>query len=167
MILRRLGWVWVVALALLAPAARAAGTPQPAIPAAKAGTQCVAPPGEMRREHMNMLKHQRDETVHRGIRGAKASLNACIQCHAGAATGSVARAPDDFCVGCHRYAAVRIDCFECHASTPKGTPSAFHVPLGADGRTPLAQSMRQQVRALAGEPLRSPVGAAVIRSLLP
>jgi hypothetical protein len=28
----------------------------------------------------------------------------------------VAAAPGDFCVSCHTYAAVRIDCFECHAS---------------------------------------------------
>ena len=86
----------------------------PAIAPAKAGTQCVADPALMRRSHMDMLKHQRDETVHGGIRGAKASLKDCIDCHASPASGSVAAAPGDFCVSCHRYAAVTIDCFDCH-----------------------------------------------------
>ncbi len=63
-----------------------------------------------------MLKHQRDETVHGGIRGAKASLKACVECHAGKETGSVAASKQDFCESCHAYAAVKLDCFECHAS---------------------------------------------------
>ena len=33
-------------------------------------------------------------------------------------TGSVAAAPTNFCVSCHSYAAVKLDCFECHASKP-------------------------------------------------
>ena len=102
-------------------------TPKPVIEPAKPGTQCVADPATMRREHPAMLKHQRDETVHGGIRGAKASLKACVSCHASAATGSVAAAPTDFCVGCHSYTAVRIDCFECHATKPAAT--AFHPLL--------------------------------------
>ena len=101
-----------------APLAMAQGrTPLPAVQKAAAGTQCVAPPAEMRRHHMEMLKHQRDDTVHGGIRGAKFSLKGCIDCHASARTGSVASAPGDFCASCHAYAAVTIDCFECH--TPK------------------------------------------------
>jgi hypothetical protein len=99
----------------------AAGTPLPVIEKAREGTQCVAPPAEMRRNHMTMLKHQRDDTVHGGIRGAKASLKGCVDCHAGAQSHSVARAPGDFCVSCHDYAAVRIDCFECHTGKPGAT----------------------------------------------
>ncbi|MCC7457623.1 MAG: hypothetical protein IT390_11675 [Nitrospira sp.] len=91
---------------------------QPAIAPATRGAQCVDDTALMRRNHMDMLKHQRDDTVHGGIRGAKYSLKGCIGCHASAATGSVAQAPTDFCVGCHRYAAVSIDCFECHSSRP-------------------------------------------------
>ena len=72
----------------------------------------------MRRSHMDMLKHQRDDTVHGGIRGAKVSLKACVECHASRETRSVAAARTDFCVSCHSYAAVKIDCFECHASRP-------------------------------------------------
>ena len=92
-------------------------TPKPAIEPAKAGTQCIAPTEVMRRDHPKMLTHQRDDTVRGGIRGAQASLRGCIDCHAGAATHSVAKAPGDFCVSCHGYAAVKIDCFDCHAST--------------------------------------------------
>jgi len=94
-------------------------TPKPVVEAAKAGTQCVAPPEVMRREHMNFLKHQRDDTVHGGIRGARHSLKGCIDCHASRQTASVAAAPGDFCVSCHRYAAVTIDCFECHSGSAK------------------------------------------------
>jgi hypothetical protein len=116
----------VVALAVvlaIAAGAAVAGepagrTPRPAIEPAKAGTQCVAPPEEMRRQHPQMLKHQRDVTVHRGVRQARDSLQGCVDCHASATTGSVAQAPTDFCSSCHGYAAVKIDCFECHASRP-------------------------------------------------
>jgi predicted CXXCH cytochrome family protein len=96
-------------------------TPHPVIEPARAGTQCVADPATMRREHPAMLEHQRDETVRGGIRGNKASLKACIACHASAATGSVAKSETNFCVSCHSYAAVRIDCFGCHATRPAVT----------------------------------------------
>jgi hypothetical protein len=94
-------------------------TLRPAIAPAKAGTTCVADPAIMRRSHMDLLKHQRDETVHGGIRGAKASLKECVDCHASPASGSVAAEAGDFCVSCHRYAAVTIDCFECHTGKPR------------------------------------------------
>ena len=106
---------------LIAAGAAAAGgpsgrTPQPTIEPAQAGTQCVAPPQVMRRDHPAMLKHQRDATVHRGVRQARDSLRGCIECHASQTTGSVAQARTDFCSSCHSYAAVQIDCFECHSS---------------------------------------------------
>ena len=75
---------------------------------------CIAPADEMRRNHMNMLKHQRDKTVHEGVRGAKASLNACIECHASKQTGTVLGSNDSFCQSCHAYAAVKLDCWDCH-----------------------------------------------------
>ena len=93
-------------------------TPRPVVEKAAAGTQCVADPALMRRSHMDFLKHQRDDTVHGGIRGAKYSLKGCIDCHASRQTGSVAKAETNFCVSCHSYAAVKIDCFGCHASRP-------------------------------------------------
>ena len=104
--------------ALSAHASEQSGrTPQPVIEKARAGSQCIAAPDVMRRTHMTLLQHQRDDTVHGGIRGAKASLRGCIDCHAGAQTHSVVKASGDFCVSCHSYAAVKIDCFECHSGS--------------------------------------------------
>ncbi len=112
-----------IVLALLFAAGTALGgeggrTPVPVIERATPGTQCIADPATMRRNHMDMLKHQRDGTVRQGVRGAPASLKACIECHASRETASVTAAPTNFCVSCHSYAAVKIDCFECHASKP-------------------------------------------------
>ena len=112
-----------VAAAVVAGQGRREGL-APAVEPAKAGTQCIADPEYMRRHHMELLVHQRDKTVHQGMRGAEASLQGCISCHASQRTGSVAKAPTDFCVACHSYAAVKIDCFDCHASTP-ATQAAF------------------------------------------
>jgi hypothetical protein len=96
-------------------------TPKPVIERATAGKTCVADAAFMRREHMNLLKHQRDDTVHGGIRGADArySLKECIECHASQKTGSVVKEETNFCASCHAYAAVKIDCFECHTSKPR------------------------------------------------
>jgi hypothetical protein len=105
-------------LALLAAGAALAAPPRPTIEPARSGTQCVEDTATMRREHMNFLQHQRDETVHGGIRGARHSLKDCVACHASSKTGSVAAAPTDFCSSCHVYAAVKIDCFECHTGKP-------------------------------------------------
>lgn len=108
--------------------------------------QCIVPTAQIRRAHPDLLKHQRDLTVHRGQRGAAASLDACINCHAapenqhliealrtrlygatptGAAQANRAAkrfAADQgaaFCQTCHSYAAVKLDCFECHAQSPR------------------------------------------------
>jgi hypothetical protein len=123
---RRLHLALLVCTGLLTLAAAQAGesrVPQPTIEPARASTQCIAEPATMRRDHPAMLEHQRDATVRSGIRGAKASLKACIACHASATTGSVAKADTNFCVSCHQYAAVRIDCFGCHATRPQATAS--------------------------------------------
>lgn len=85
------------------------------------GDACIAPIDEMRREHMSMLLHKRDQTMHEGIRTKKASLTECINCHVTAdETGKVARIDDEqhFCASCHIAASVSIDCFECHADRP-------------------------------------------------
>jgi hypothetical protein len=115
----------LLCMAGMAQAADAGRTPLPAMDAARAGTQCVEPPEVMRRKHMDFLKHQRDDTVLGGVRGAKHSLKGCIDCHANAQTRSVAHSEGNFCVSCHSYAAVKIDCFECH------TPKARVVSQGA------------------------------------
>jgi hypothetical protein len=97
--------------ALAMPLAHGAA-PKPVI--ANPGTQCVAPPEEMRRDHMEMLKHQRNLTLRQGVRGTKVSLNGCIECHASKKTGSVIGSDDAFCQTCHAYAAVKLDCWDCH-----------------------------------------------------
>jgi hypothetical protein len=80
------------------------------------GGHCVAPTEWMRVNHMKVLFKQRHETVHQGIRGSKYSLKNCVECHASLRDNSVIGRPDSFCEGCHRYEAVKIDCFECHSS---------------------------------------------------
>jgi hypothetical protein len=83
------------------------------------GGECVRDTQWMRRNHMHVLKHQREETVRKGIREEKDALKNCVECHASLSDNSVVARADSFCVGCHRYEAVRIDCFECHASKRK------------------------------------------------
>jgi predicted CXXCH cytochrome family protein len=83
------------------------------------GGQCVKDPQWMRKNHMHLLKHERDETVRLGMRDHDEALKNCVECHASTRDDSVTAREDSFCVGCHRYAAVKIDCFECHANKRK------------------------------------------------
>ncbi|MBI5430712.1 MAG: Hdr-like menaquinol oxidoreductase cytochrome c subunit [Nitrosomonadales bacterium] len=103
---------------LCIPVAWAGQTYTPKLDIGKGG-QCVEDPQSMRKNHMHRLKHQRDETVHKGIRDDKYSLKNCIECHASTRDDSVIGRADSFCEGCHRYEAVKIDCFECHSSKRK------------------------------------------------
>lgn len=103
------------------------------MPAKGRGEACVADTGFMRRYHMTMLNHQRDDTVHEGIRTKKFSLKECIDCHQVKGTDDKAVTvadPRHFCRTCHDYAAVTIDCFECHASRP-GEPTRTGAATGA------------------------------------
>lgn len=123
--------VGLAAILLFAPVFANAGAPKPTIKIENPG-QCIAPVMEMRSNHMDMLKHTRDRTMRQGIRGEKASLNECINCHASKTTGSVL-GKDGFCQECHSYAAVKLDCWDCHQ--PKaGKLNAGHA--GAEGAKP-------------------------------
>jgi len=96
------------------------GVPMPLI-AMGQGDSCVADTDFMRRNHMNMLKHQRDETTQKGVRGEPYSLKECISCHVVNGPDAIpitTASPQHFCRSCHDYAAVSIDCFQCHASRP-------------------------------------------------
>jgi hypothetical protein len=94
-------------------AAEPSRVPQPLIKAGD-GANCVADTVFMKKNHMDLLKHQRDDTVHEGIRAAKFSLKGCVNCHASKTSNSVIAEPGDFCRSCHSYAGVSLDCFECH-----------------------------------------------------
>ena len=111
------------------------GQAAPVIERATKGERCVEDAASMRRNHMRFLEHQRDATVHGGIRGAKHSLKGCIDCHASQTSGSVAQAPTDFCVSCHAYAAVKIDCFDCHATKPAKAAAAAAAAAAAIATT--------------------------------
>ena len=115
-------------VAALAGSALAADGPSTRVPLPgvqpPAEGKCVEDTAFMRRNHMRLLVHQRDRTVHEGIRTEKHSLANCVSCHASRETGRVTGSPDAFCEGCHRYAAVKLDCFECHADRPAATTTA-------------------------------------------
>jgi mono/diheme cytochrome c family protein len=95
------------------------------------GDKCVEPTEEMRRNHMKKILHQRDETMHKGIRTQKYSLKNCVDCHADPKTNSVL-GKDGFCESCHVYASVSIDCFSCHSAAPEknGQPPKAANPSG-------------------------------------
>ncbi len=110
--------VAVVAFAAPVLGADSSRVPKPVIEAGR-GEQCVESTEFMRRNHMELLKHQRDATTHQGIRTKTYSLKGCIECHASRKNNSVLGSEQNFCQSCHSYAAVKLDCFECHASRPK------------------------------------------------
>ncbi len=71
--------------------------------------------------HMDLLSHDRDETMRLGNRDINASLKECVACHAvnDAAGEPVGYESEEFiCRVCHDYVAVKIDCFSCHQSKP-------------------------------------------------
>lgn len=83
--------------------------------------QCVEPTEVMRRKHMELIRHQRDKTVHQGIRSTKHSLSGCVSCHTSYEDGGQAIsivAEGQFCQTCHAHTGVTLDCFDCHASMP-------------------------------------------------
>lgn len=116
----------MVAVLCLGIAYAASGTapkagPTIVIDKARAGERCVEDTAFMRKNHMKLLMHQRDETMHKGIRTEKHSLKKCVSCHASAKDDRVVGSDEHFCQSCHTYAAVKLDCWECHAT--KATPA--------------------------------------------
>ena len=140
------------ALLVTVLAATAGETSWPPKPARGKGNNCVAETEWMRRNHMTVLMHQRDDTVHDGIRAKRFSLKGCIECHAVQSSDGrpvSAASAQHFCRSCHDYAAVRVDCFECHASRPEGqAATSSGVPddsADAEAAT-LAQYLRELTR---------------------
>lgn len=118
------------------------------------GDKCVRDTAYMKRHHMDELKHQRNDTMRKGIRTKEMSLQNCVDCHASKETKSVL-GKDGFCQSCHSYAAVKLDCFECHASKPKSA-TPFHPVVNKSGQqggeAGLAAKMRQDMQANPVEP---------------
>ena len=110
--------------------------PEIVIDRSKSGDKCVEETSYMRKNHMKLLMHQRDETMHKGIRTKEHSLQNCIACHASTKDNNVLGSNEHFCEGCHTYVAVKLDCWECHTSKPKKTAIKSTEPstakVGAD-----------------------------------
>jgi hypothetical protein len=87
------------------------------------GEKCVEPESVMRRRHFEFILHERNLTMHEGIRTRKFSLKNCVDCHANPKTNSVL-GKNGFCSSCHEYAAVDIDCFSCHSDKPEKKSAA-------------------------------------------
>jgi hypothetical protein len=129
-------WLLLLALAVLTLVAtvpgRAAGEGSGSAATASAD-RCVEDTAFMRRNHMELLKHQRVLTVRDGIRTVRHSLANCVACHADKETGSVvgvnSQGKKGFCAGCHGFVGVQLDCFDCHATRPK--VAAAGAPAGA------------------------------------
>ena len=95
-------------------------------PADPSATRCVEPTEVMRRRHYEFILHQRDETVHAGIRTEQYRFVNCINCHVQpTADGDYPRHTESehFCTACHQYSSVNIDCFSCHADRPEAAYS--------------------------------------------
>ena len=91
------------------------------MPLAAAAAECPAAPAVMRREHMDILAHDRSAAVREGIRLPGHGLDDCITCHAVRDAGGAAvdaGDPRHFCTACHVKVAVSVDCFGCHRATP-------------------------------------------------
>jgi hypothetical protein len=108
---------------------------------------CVEPTEYMRRYHMELIEHQRDATVHGGIRSTKHSLADCVACHVSTtAQGEVRpiQEKEQFCGACHAFAAVTMNCFGCHASVPNGgelSEAAAAAHQGAGVELPAAAAV--------------------------
>jgi len=88
-------------------------------------SQCVRPTDFMLRHHMDLIKHQRDLAVHEGIRDTDNDLDGCVACHVSVGADGQAipiNAEKQFCDTCHEFAAVHLNCFDCHATVPNGGP---------------------------------------------
>jgi len=96
----------------------------------------------MRINHMRMLSHDRDETMYNGNRSVKASIKECVACHAVMGPDALpipVQEEGHFCRNCHEFAAVKVDCFQCHNSKPeegfitllKKTPAATNDEIAA------------------------------------
>ncbi|MGA7983040.1 MAG: sulfur reduction protein DsrJ [Chromatiaceae bacterium] len=126
------------------------------VPGSRAASleHCVAPTPFMRRNHMELILHQRDVTVHTGVRSPKYGLDDCVACHVSYTAEDKpvpVNAEDQFCDSCHEYAAVELTCFQCHATVPVPEPK---TTASAESATGLARGTSSGSLALSGSVLR-------------
>ncbi len=121
---------------LLSQGAWAAGNQQAGLQSNATEDSCVRETTWMRKNHMDLLKHDRVRTLQQGIRTADGkvidgSLSECVNCHTKrdtqgsfiAINGVDNNGKKQFCRGCHSYVATKVDCFECHAAKPDSIES--------------------------------------------
>lgn len=114
-----------------------------------------------RKNHMTLMQHDRDLTLRMGDREIQASLKACFSCHTATdAAGQVLTYADEghFCRSCHDFAAVRVDCFMCHRSTPDGVDEGAAHARAAGPRPPLAAGQAGSITAYLNKVARKEVG---------
>ena len=127
-----------------------AGDIAPKVPIDKSKGSCVLPGDQMRKQHMNILMHRRDDTMFKGIRGGKASFSACLTCHMvkdEQGKPVTVKSPKHFCRVCHDYAAVQVDCWSCHKSVPEevGNQAALK-DFGGQGKGKMFAQLRDFVQ---------------------
>lgn len=114
-----------------------------------------------RRNHMDLMRHDRDLTMRDGDREIGASLKGCFDCHAAKDdAGQIVTYENEghFCRSCHDYVAVRVDCFMCHRSTPDGVDEgAAHAALLP--QVPLKEADIEDVVAYLQQDVSEPVEA--------
>lgn len=97
--------------------------------------QCVEPTEVIRRNHMELIKHQRDATVHQGIRATQHSLVGCVDCHVQLDRQGKpvpVNAQNQFCDACHDKVGTELTCFACHSPVPNGPAPATATGLALE-----------------------------------
>ena len=66
---------------------------------------CVRDTAWMKRNHMLLLKHSRDDVVRDGVRKEPDGIKGCRSCHP---------YREEFCDQCHDYVGIEPECWSCH-----------------------------------------------------
>ncbi|WP_237251737.1 sulfur reduction protein DsrJ [Thioalkalivibrio nitratireducens] len=119
-------------LALTLAACGKVEVPAPELLAEARGDQCVEDTDVMRRDHMKILMHERDEAKRFGRRNPDHSFVGCIDCHV-SPTASRDDPSTHFCLACHQFNAVKMDCFQCHTDRPSDSAPMPRQSADADG----------------------------------
>jgi hypothetical protein len=69
------------------------------------GKKCVRDEDWMRRNHMTLLKHVREDAVRMAIPAGESGLRGCVSCHP---------KRGEFCDRCHSYVGASPECWRCH-----------------------------------------------------